>query len=132
MINIYIEAKREGSETRYGYILEAIVKDTPVTRSGRGTVKGTLQKGILTAAVEALARMTRQSRITISVPEGSGLIETLCRLDELAKDKFYEHCRKVNHHKELETIYASGHEIEFKEGESPYRNWIIRNLLEEA
>jgi hypothetical protein len=38
----------------------------------------------------------------------------------------------VNHHKKLETIYASGHEIEFKEGESPYRNWIIRNLLEEA
>ena len=129
-INLYIGMKKSGL-WRYGYILEAIIRGEAVTRSGSGETAGGIRKALLTAITEALQRITRTCSITVWIPEGTHMMGTLVSIPELAGQQYYEGMRKVPNHKQLQEIHDSGHSITWKEGESPYTNWINRNLLEE-
>lgn len=66
IVNIYIDTDSvfpRSSEKSYGYVLECIIRETPYTREGFGSMKGTYNEATLTAAKVALSRINTRCEV---------------------------------------------------------------------
>lgn len=109
-------------------MLEYIKGNTPITREGFRTGKGTYNQEILKTLAEALKRVREPCKIRIHSKNQFILYAIRDKMEIWARDDF----QSVKNQEEWKALWEAiqEHEISVKVGKHAYSDWILREMEE--
>lgn len=134
IVNIYIDTDSvfpRSSEKHYGYVLECIIRETPYTREGFGSMTGTYNEVTLTAAKEALNRINTRCEVHLFTRNIYVLDMIDRNLDKWVENDFTgANGQKIKNAELWREVYEASKECNLvpEPGEHSYSRWIKEEI----